>query len=648
MAVETIEEAPPRIRVLPPELADQIAAGEVVERPASVVKELVENAVDAGARRVEIDVEGGGRRLVRVVDDGCGMTPEEARLALLRHATSKLRSLDDLFAIGTMGFRGEALPSIAAVSRFTLTTRVPGALAARRIEVEGGVAGEGREVGAAVGTQVEVRDLLWNVPARLKFLKADGTEAAHVTEAVTRLALAHPSVHFKLRHGGRVAIDLPPHASRLERVKAVLGRRLAGRIFEGKGSEHGVGVECYLLPPDEAQTTSRAVSLFVGRRFVRDRGMLHAVSMGYGELCPRGRYPMALVFLSPATGSVDVNVHPQKIEVRFAKPQEVFAAVRHTVARALADAPWLAEQPGAGPSPVSMYAVTSMAPPSSVASGLAAAQARATGWGGAGGWSGGARAGEPTLDWGSPEWARPVRAMDVRAAEETAGADRANAGEAGGADPGSAVDARAGVAGWERPAEPTGFFGSLTYLGQLDRTYLVCEGDGEMVLIDQHAAHERIAFQRLREAHATHGPRTQRLLFPRTLDLEPAQAAAAEENRAALASIGFDLEPFGGRTWALTAAPVDLREEEVEPTVGELLTDLADRDASRAVGERLDHMFATIACHSVVRAGDILSHDEARALLSTMDQVDYRAHCPHGRPVLLRISIPELARRFGR
>lgn len=600
----------PRIRVLPSELADQIAAGEVVERPASVVKELVENALDAGARRIDIDVEGGGRRLIRVVDDGGGMTPEEARLALKRHATSKLRNLVDLFDLSTMGFRGEALPSIAAVSRFVLVTRTPDAVAGFRVEVEAAVERDAGEAGAPVGTQIEVRDLLWNVPARLKFLKAEPTEAAHVTEAVTRLALAYPAVHFRLRHGGRVALDLPPHASELERVRAALGRRLTARLHEAKHEESGTQARFILAPPDEAQTTSRGVYLYVGRRFVRDRGLLHAVGAGYGELLPPGRYPTAVVFVEPPVGTVDVNVHPQKVEVRFARPQEVYAAVRHGVSQAAARAPWLEERAGASPAPVAMYAMTSQAPPPA---------------------GGPARLSDVAVAYGDYQerlFGGSTSRLDLRPpppAPATAMAPR----------PAAAEGARH-------------FFRGLAYLGQLDRTYLVCEAAGELVLLDQHAAHERIAFQRLRQAYADNATRTQRFLFPRTFELDPATAAAAGENAAALAAIGFELEPMSGATWALRAAPAELRDDDVMPTLLELLAELADREGSRAVGDRMDAVFATVACHSVVRAGDVLSPDEAQALLDALDDVDFRAHCPHGRPVLLRISVAEIARRFGR
>ena len=586
----------PRIRVLPPELQNQIAAGEVVERPASVVKELVENSIDAGARRVDIDVEGGGRRLVRVVDDGEGMTPADARLALERHATSKLTKLSDLFTIQTMGFRGEALPSIAAVSHFSLVTRRVGADAAVRLRAAGGEIVDAEPCGAPVGTQVEVRDLLWNVPARLKFLKAEPTEAAHVTEAVARLSIAHPDVHFRLRHGGRVALDLPPHRSLGERAQAVTGRRA---LVPADDWESGVRVRAFLAPPEESQTTSRGISLYVGRRFVRDRSLLHAVVMGYGELLPSGRYPTAVVVVDPPEGTVDVNVHPQKIEVRFARPQDVSAAVRHVIARAIAQAPWVQERPSA---PV--FAVTSQPPPP------------------------------------GERWMASDLANDFALRQEALLSARqilAPLSTASGPAPPSPPERRA-----------TGFFGSLRYLGQLDRTFLVCEAPGELVLIDQHAAHERIAFQRLRDAYREQALRSQRLLFPRTVELDAVQAAAAEVNREALLAIGFELEPFGERTWALRTSPVDVREEEVEATLRELLSELGDAEASRAVDERVDLMFATIACHSVVRAGDFLSPAEAAALLLSMDEVDYRAHCPHGRPVLLRMGVTELARRFGR
>jgi len=624
----------PAIEVLPDHVVDQIAAGEVVERPASVVKELVENALDAGARQVIVEIEGGGRNLVRVTDDGCGMTPDEAMLALRRHATSKLRAVEDLFGISTMGFRGEALPSIAAVSRMSLRTRTRDQVAGALIRIEGGEVVEQSETGAPVGTRIEVRDLLYNVPARQKFMKGQATESSHITDAVTKLALAHPDVHVRLVHGGRASVTAPAHSDRLERARVLLGPRLGRRLHRVAGSENGIEVEALLAAPELAQTTSRGTQMFVGRRPVRDRGLLHAIGMGYGELVPRGRFPVCVLFIDVPGEAVDVNVHPQKLEVRFSDAQAVYAAVRHIIARGVAGAPWLSE-PVSAAAPVRMHAIAQAAPPRRPPSGDLAgdyAERRARSlWG---------RAREVAQV--SFPLARPTAAAG--AAPATAAVPAPAAPRAAAAAVGSAPAASPAPA----PAEAPGFFSHLCYLGQLDKTYLLCETDGELVLIDQHAAHERVAFQRLRERYQERDIPVQRLLFPRTLDLDPARAAVARESADQLAAVGFELEPFGGDTFALKATPAGLRGADPESVLVELLDELAESGASRAVDERLDLVLATIACHSVVRAGDSLSAREAEALLRSMDEVDYSAHCPHGRPVLLRISVAEIARRFGR
>ncbi len=611
-----------RIRVLPPELADQIAAGEVVERPASVVKELVENALDAGARRIEIEVERGGLGRIAVSDDGSGMTPAEAHLALKRHATSKLSAIEDLFTLSSMGFRGEALPSIAAVSKLTLTTRARDAAAdegAYELMVEAGIAGEGRHVGAPVGTRVEVRDLLANVPARLKFMRGEATESAHVAEAVLRLALAFPSVHFRLRSDGRLTHDLAPHASGFERARVALGRgRAPATLHQARGDESGITVEAYLGSPADSANTSRGTYLFVNRRFVRDRSLLHSVVMGYGETLERGRYPLAVVHVTMPGSALDVNVHPQKLEVRFARAQEVYAAVRHALARSVADAPWLADGPG-----------------SAVASGAAA--------------------GRVSLDALTlpPESRLYAREPHLGYAERRRRAEEAMRMFAPAAEPlfrAPPPSLPAGVAELASPppVEERGFFASLVYLGQLHRTYLVCQAPGELVLIDQHAAHERVAFQRLRDAHADKRVKSQRLLLPATVELDPQLAAAALEHAPLLAALGFELEQFGDRTVAVRALPDLMASTDPADVLTEVLGELAARDATELVADALDHVLATMACHSVVRAGDGLGPHEVRALLESMDGIDYRAHCPHGRPVLLRMSLGEIERRFGR
>ena len=597
----------PRIHVLPPELANQIAAGEVVERPASVVKELCENAVDAGARRVDVEIEAGGRRLIRVVDDGSGMTAAEARLALQRHATSKIASADDLWGLASFGFRGEALPSIAAVSRLTLRTKTTGDFAGFRLLVEAGVETDAGEIGMAEGTQAEVRDLFFNTPARLKFLKSEATEAANVSEAVLRLALAHPEVHFRLRGNGRVALDLPPHRDMAERVRAALARRGAKVLHEAEGEEGGIKVRAFLASPEEAAPAGRSTFLFVGRRFVRDRALLHALAQGYGELLEKGRYPLAALFVDVPGQELDINVHPQKLEVRFSRPQEVYAAVRHVVGRAVARAPWLAV------SPIRAYTL----PPERVAQGES----------------------DSTLP--------PGPARDRQ--EPLSAARSPGFGGKQISPPYPTLLRDEALHAAAKPASG-GFFGGLDYIGQLRRTYLVCEGPSELVLVDQHAAHERIMFERLRVAHRQRAVVRQRLLFPIPIELDEVAAAAAREGATAeaLAGLGFEVEAFGPSTMLVRAVPDLLKDADPKPLLRDVLHRVAEGDSLLRAEENFEQVFATMACHGALRAGDVVAREAALRLLVELDAVDLHSHCPHGRPVLLRMSIAEIEQRLGR
>jgi DNA mismatch repair protein MutL len=621
-----------KVRVLPPALADQIAAGEVVERPASVVKELVENALDAGARRIDVEIEAGGRRLIRVVDDGGGMWPDDARLALRRHATSKISAAEDLWGLTTFGFRGEALPSIAAVSRLTLTTRPPDAEVGWQLTVEAGVETDARQVGVPPGTQVEVRDLFFNTPARAKFLKAEATETANISEAMLRLGLAHPAAHFRLRVAGRVALDLPVHRDLPERVRAALARRGASVLHEATGEENGHRVRAFLAGPDEVSTTARSTFLFVGGRFIRDRALLHALALGYGPLLEKGRYPLAALFLELPGADLDINVHPQKLEVRFARAQEVYAAVRHVVGAAIARAPWLR----AGATTQTLRAFTR--PPS---------YRPAADFGAAGGWSGNrsdaqsearsdARFGDRSDD-GTWIFSRPAQsALPLRARD---------ADDSGATGPARAIPGGAPPP-WAGDGEPR-FFGALNYLGQIHRTYLVCEAAEELVLIDQHAAHERVAYARLRSAHARRDIARQRLLFP--IPIEVGETAAAAAHSEMLGALGFEVEPHAPGVVMLRAMPEPLKDADPKPLLREVLAELAEGTPLVSGDlERVDHLLATIACHSVVRAGDVLGRPAVLALLAQLDDVDLRSHCPHGRPVMLRLPIAEIERRFGR
>ena len=632
------------IRVLPGHVIDQIAAGEVVERPASVVKELVENALDAGAGRITVEVEGGGRRLIRVLDDGRGMTAAEARLALVRHATSKLRDIGDLVGIGTMGFRGEALPSIASVSRMTLTTRPRGATAAVRLEIEGGRILSEEEAGAPVGTQVEVRDLLWNVPARLKFMKGEATESAHVSEAVSRLAMAHPHVHLRLVVRGRTALEAPVSRDVSERVRSLLGGRAAERMQRVARAGDGVAVEAHLAAPEHAQSTGRGLHFFVGRRWVRDRGLVHAVLQGFGELVPRGRYPVGVVFLEVDGDRVDVNVHPQKLEVRFSDPQAVYAAVRHAVRAAVADAAWLGVglEAGAGWS-----AATPRGTSDPVWSALGAAPGTAAPRATDAARDYAARLTSSLFSWRSASGTAPAPAPAPASGSVSESVSESVSGSV-------SVSASAPAPAPAPDPVPAGYFASLRFLGQLDLTYLVCEGDGELVLVDQHAAHERVAYQRLVERQRGEGISRQPLLLPETISLDRHLAAAAVDAADTLAAVGFEVEPFGeagggAATFALKAVPAGLRAS-ADPAalLRQLLAELCDHGGSRAVEQRLEAVLATVACHSVVRAGDRLDPQEVAALLAALDRTASRSHCPHGRPVLVRVGVDELSSRFGR
>jgi len=601
----------PRIVVLPPEVVNQIAAGEVVERPASVVKELVENALDAGARRVDVEVEEGGLRAIRVVDDGCGMTPEELELCLERHATSKLRSALDLLEVRTMGFRGEALPSIASVARLTLRSRPPGAELGHQLRVEAGRVLEREPVGCRTGTLIEVADLFFNTPARLKFLRSSATEAAHASDAVTRLALASPEVHLTLTVDGRRTLELPPCRDRLERARAVLGRRGAG-LATATLEDDGLRVEACLAPAEQSGRTAQAVTLLVNRRFVRDRSLVHAVGAGYGELLPPGRYPLAVVHLELDPSRLDVNVHPQKIEVRLAEPDRIYSSLRRCVRAFLAGArPQPAgEGPGAsgsalvGSEPARTYRLA------------------------------------PAGEGGYEEHKRRIQ-------EATRRFWSAQAGLA--PPPPRAGEAVAPYPLLERAASSaTGYFGRLRVLGQALGTYLLCEGEGELVLIDQHAAHERVTFEQLRLASRAGALPSQRLLIPVVVALEPRLEAAAREAEAALGELGFELDPFGAATWPIRAVPEALRTADPAALLCEVLEELAAVGATQLVSAAREEVLARMACHGSVRGGRALDEGEIGALLASLDQVDFAGACPHGRPVLLRLGRGELERRFGR
>ncbi|MDJ0789139.1 MAG: DNA mismatch repair endonuclease MutL [Myxococcota bacterium] len=595
------------VRRLPDALVDQIAAGEVVERPASVVKELVENAVDAGARRIRVEVREGGAALVAVSDDGLGMTPANARLALERHATSKLSSLSDLRGIASYGFRGEALPAIASVSRFRLRTRPHDAQEGFEIRVDAGVEKGAGAAGCPPGTRIEVADLFATIPARRKFLKTAGTEWGHIADWLSRAALALPAVHFDVIRDDRPALSWPAVSDPLDRIAAVLSEREAESLQLGEAEGSGIRVRAFASHPEHHRATAAGLHLFVNGRPVRDRLLRHAILQVYRDLLPRGRYPTVLAFLEVEPGAVDVNVHPAKWEVRFVDPQSVHRTLGAAVRAAIERRGWMGE--GAAPEP--------MAAPTSYAS--------------------------------SP---RPGAGLIAEAPARTASflTDWSVAGRGGAAMP---VDASPTSA----PTPPLRF-GELTVLGQLHATYLMAETKEGVLLIDQHAAHERVLYERLRAAWLEGGVERQALLVPITVELDASRRSALEESRERVLALGFEAEPFGESAVVLRAVPALLADRD---PVG-ILRALADELAEAGPGasdtaptgsdtrllDAADKVFASLACHAARRAGDRLEPAEQRALLDALDAIPWAPTCPHGRPVAVPLSLEEIERRFSR
>jgi DNA mismatch repair protein MutL len=583
------------------DLANQIAAGEVVERPASVVKELVENALDAGATRIRVEIDAGGLGRIRVTDDGAGMDAEDARLSMERHATSKIATLDDLTRIASFGFRGEALPSIGSVSRLVMTTRARGADEGTELVVEGGGEPRVRPAGCAVGTSVEVGELFFNVPARRKFLKATATESAHVGEVVLLAALARPDVSFTLVRDAKVAREYLRVGSRRERALSAIGE---DRLEPCLGERGPMQLEAYLSAPERARAGAVALHLFVNGRPVKDRQLARAVAHAYASVLEPGRYPVGVVYLTLPLELVDVNVHPQKAEVRFADGRAVFDAVSRELHLALAKAfaiPALSSRPSGAQWPLRAQhdgpAATASAPSS--AEGPASA-----GGAGDGGWGHAYSLPSST--------AQPVG--DSAAGSLFAGA---------------------------------GFYARLRYLAQVRAMFLVCEGEDGLYVLDQHAAAERVTFERLRSAFQARTIAAQRLLVPEVIEVGQTELAALEEHAEDVLRLGLEVRAVGPSAVAVHSVPSLLTRASPEKLVRDLAAELT-RAAKRPFGDAADLVLATMACHGSVRAGDRLADDEATALLRALDTIDFAGHCPHGRPVVMRLGFDELERRVGR
>ncbi|MHC4428412.1 MAG: DNA mismatch repair endonuclease MutL [Planctomycetota bacterium] len=613
------------IQRLPPLVVNQIAAGEVVERPASVVKELAENAFDAGASRVEIAVEAGGRDLVRVTDDGVAIPFDELALAVAPHATSKIADADDLTAVATLGFRGEALASIGAVSRLEIVSRPAGAPQAGRIEVAGDEIGETRPASGPPGTSVTVRHLFFNTPARRKFLRTDATETSRITELVERLALGHPAIGVRLLVNGRVTVELPPDQTQADRVLEVLGRELEPELLTVAGRDAAVLVAGHAGRPGIARPTPRHQHLFLNGRSIRDRTLVHAVREAYRGLIDPGRHPTIVLFLSLDPADVDVNVHPAKAEVRFRNQSVVHGAVLRAVRAALTSADLVPALDPAAASRDPVLHGLGARPPAEFGAGV--------------------RSGVTSSD-----FIERFRQMDpvqkgfvYSEVREALAAD----------DPEILAGLEPEAAAPARPSQDVEILPEIRPVHevlQVHASYLVTQDERGLLIIDQHALHERVLFEKLRVSLAGGNLESQRLLMPASIEVEPGQLETLERLRPLLEKIGIEVEPLGPATLGIHAFSSFLFERKVEPEA--FLTELLARATSEGFGDDLEaalhEVLDMMACKAAVKAGDRLSASEMAELIKSRERVERSSRCPHGRPTTLRMTIADLDRHFGR
>ena len=595
------------IAVLPESVSSKIAAGEVIERPASVVKELVENAIDAQATRIAVQLEDGGKKLIRVVDDGVGMAGEDLEVAFLSHATSKLRTSEDLFAVGTMGFRGEALWSIAAIAQARIVSRPRGAEVGSEVEARGGAIGRVRECGAAEGTVVEVRNLFFNTPVRRKFIRTNTTEMGHVTEAVTRIALAHPGVHVTLQHNDKRVLSLTPCAHLRDRVSLLYGRETADALLDVALESEALKVAGLIGSPEHARSSKKAQYTFLNRRYVRDSAIYHAVSQAYQGLLPAKRYPVVFLFLDMTPGDVDVNVHPTKTEVRFRHSQAVHSQVLRALTDALrsADLVRSAQIPEAAP-PAPAEASDRDERREAIKRSLADFFDRQT-----------TTKRQRTLSFPAPgpgQRARPP------------------------AEPQTPPPAEPRPAPDSRPRAFTQFHGA----------YIVEETGSGINIIDQHALHERLLYDGFIRARESQHMIKQPLLVPQMIELAPAEFYKVLSLRDELAKLGIDVEEFGRTSVVVRALPQKLSHCDPVEFVKDVLAELEQTEAGEASESAGEAVVKVMACKAAVKAGQRLSPGEIEALLDLRDRYPHAATCPHGRPATLALSLEQLEKQFGR
>lgn len=588
------------IRVLPPEVASQIAAGEVVERPASVVKELLENALDAGAKSVTVNIAAAGRTLIQVADDGAGIPADELTLAIERHATSKLVSADDLFRIATLGFRGEALSSIGSVSRLAITSRTADSPAGARLRVEGGIIGRLEKTGAPVGTVVSVEELFYNVPARLKFLKQDMTERRAIDALLTRYALAYPQVRFKVSEGNTPSLQTSGDGDRRAILASLYGVDTARQMLDVAAEEDGFKLSGFISPTVLTRSNRKEITFFVNGRWVQDTPLNAALLQAYHTLLMVGRYPLAALFLEVPPEEVDVNVHPAKAEVRFRNPDKAFSFIQRSARRAL-----LAYAPVPQVAPQNLWGRSDDRPQTTD--------------------------GRPQVD---AAWIL-AHADDRPSTTDNSGVSLQHDGVVSGP---SSVVVQQSI---------STHIPLLRLIGQIGATYLVAEGPDGLYLIDQHAAHERVLFEKLMAQHEQKAIPSQALLTPAVVHLAPASAKLLEDQLPVLQHFGFHVEPFGQNSYQVRAMPTLFANSDPAAALRALVEDFEEDEAP--LQNEIEAKIAGRVCKRLaVKAGQVLSPDEQRALLNDLETCSSPRTCPHGRPTMIHLSVDTLERQFGR
>jgi len=626
----------PVIKRLAENLINQIAAGEVVERPASVVKELLENSLDAGAKRITIEIENSGESLIRITDDGRGMDKEDALLCFERHATSKISSSEDLFNINTLGFRGEAIASIASVSYMTMQTKKTGDAAGTLVMCEGGKIKKAAPVGVPEGTQIEVKQLFYNTPARRKYLKNEATEYGHILSTVTGIALSFPAVAFKMVHDNKLVFEVPEAQDDLSRIRALLGRNISDELIPVFYGHSKIQLKGYIGKPIIARANRNSQYFFINNREVKSHVLSYAVKQSFHSLLPKEKQPVFLLYFNIDPAAVDVNVHPRKLEVRFADEKEIFKALLQACEKSLEKyvlAPKVSDD-----APANYYEerqhksleaesadTYSLKNAVTVAATAAAANAAKSAY----------AAAEPVtvteqLTQSSADFF-PISKFE----DEEQEAEQAESAPT--------PTAFAPTAAVKKSDQP-----EITTLAQLDNCYILCSQGKDLIIVDQHAAHERIRYTEIINQFEAREKATQPLLLPIQLEMSHADIAILENNLGLLSGMGFEIEPFGGNTFSVNAVPSFIVKEDIEKVVFGLIDDLRDNASKGDFQQRKEKALRYMACRSAVKFGDPLSTQEQHALIKKLQQIDQPYTCPHGRPTMINMSSDELLKRFGR